>query len=192
MRWKGVRYSLSRLIRGISTITLIANGSVPSPLLGCPTYSDFAVPKTRSAVTVASVIPPEFAEQKGYRQVVDDAKKPANFAGSYRVSIDTCGTSMIVVMIANLKTGKVQRAGCLAWVYKGEHPELPIGLRYRIDSQLLVAYGCTSGVQPCGAHFYRIEEDELHLVCFAPFKGNIVDSDLPPGYKSLPTILQKR
>jgi hypothetical protein len=93
-------------------------------------------------------------------------------------------------MIANLNTGKVQRVGCLAWLYDSEHPELPIGLRYRIDSRLLVAYGCLSSAQPCGTHFYKIEGDELHLVCVRPFRANILDLSLPPDYRSLPKSLE--
>ena len=165
-----------RMISGISMIAVLANGFASSAPGACPSYRDFATPSTKSSHRIAPVVPPELAEAKGYRQVWDDAKKPPNFAGKYRISIDTCGTSMIMVMIANLDTGHARRVGCVDHTYDGEYPELPIGLRYRADSRLLIAYGCLSSAYPCGAHFYKLDEEELHVICVVPFKGNIMES----------------
>ena len=163
------RHAFTRVIVGISIITVLTNGFTLSSFAACPNYGDFSAlseQKSRREWHRAPVVCRWYCGKKrATDKVVDDATEALPISrGYYRVSTDTCGTSMIVVMIANLNTGNVHRVGCLDWFYYGEHPELPIGLRYRIDSQLLVAYGCLSSSQPCGAHFYKIKDDELHLV----------------------------
>ncbi len=190
MSWKIGQPTVSRMIGGMLMIATLSNGFAPTSLAACPTFNDFAASPVRSKVSVPPDVPTEIVEEKGYRQVLDDAKKPANFAGHYRISVDTCGTSMIVVMIADLNTGKVQELGCLSWFYDGDHPQLPTGLRHRVNSRLLVAYGCISSGRPCGAHFYKIENDELHLVCSAPFKGNLIDTDFPSYDRNLPNVIE--
>jgi hypothetical protein len=93
-------------------------------------------------------------------------------------------------MIADLNTGQVRKAGCLDSGYHWEHPELPTGLRYRVDSSLLVAYGCIAPNRTCGGHFYEMRVDGLHLACFSPFRGKIIEPVLP--IVGLPGLLEQK
>ena len=166
------------LLRVVTVAVLLVNGAAQSSGAACPTFKDYLVRGAKQTAAVAPIIAPAHdVEEKGYRQVVDDYvhREPANFAGHYRVSTDTCGTWRVFIMVHNLKTGQVWREGCLSWPYNGLRPDLSIRLRHSIDSGLLLAYGCVSSARPCGGNYYTMALDGLHLICTEPFPGGIFD-----------------
>ena len=146
-------------------------------------FSDFPVRHIEIGRNVAPKIPPDKVMEKGYREVVADARKSNNFAGHYRLSTDTCGTWLIGIMIADSETGDVHMMGCLSWPYKGLRPDLPSGLSYRLNSRLLIARGCRVSREPCGTYSYEFMNDTLQLKSFVPFKDRYRDMGIIPADK---------
>jgi len=102
-----------------------------------------------------------------------DAHKPVNFAGHYVVSIDTCGSGSARVMTTDAISGKVLEEFCVFESYKFHRPELPTGIRYRVNSALFIAHGCFDDYRnpECGVHYYRMTPRGLIQIRFIPFKN---------------------
>src|ERR1700689_4679484 len=102
-----------RVVVSLLSAVALLIGPAPASTAACPSFKDYPASPSLPRAVVEPIVPQELSEAKGYRQVLDDAKNPANFAGHYRVSEDTCGTSLVTVMIADLRTGLVRKAVCL-------------------------------------------------------------------------------
>jgi hypothetical protein len=155
-------------------ITLIAQSPRP------PRFSEYAVKAIFLAKRTDPHVSSDDRDSRGWRAVLADANKPANFAGRYVISQDTCGSDSVWLMITDAGTGQVFQGFCLFWDYllrldarwsDRAKSELPSGLQYRRDSALLVAHGCwDDDVKPdCGDHYYRMTSRGLIQVRFIPF-----------------------
>jgi hypothetical protein len=115
-------------------------------------------------------------EARTYRTVLRrGAAEGANFAGHYTVIGWGCGTSCTQLAIVNLKTGKVIFPGDFSSTH-GVHLAADDfekeagsggfgGLRYRIDSRLLIVVGMLDEDEKReGAYYYLIEKEQLKRI----------------------------
>lgn len=85
---------------------------------------------------------------------------PVNFAGEYVLSLWGCGSSCLMGVSVNARTGKVvELPGTICcWNDEGDN------VVFRKNSNLLVLAGLINESEPYGAHFYELKNDEfVHL-----------------------------
>lgn len=179
-------------IRHFASLACIITAMMPAQAFStchCE-FSQFPVTQAIGSPQRGPEIRRDEAEMKGYRQVLQDSAQPPNFAGHFRVSVDTCGTSVALVMIADRIDGKVQRFGCVGWWYVDQWPSLPHGIRFQKTSSLLIVSGCRESNVPCGTGYYRMHVDGTHrLICFRPFgRGIVGDPHLPKDTAPRPEL----
>lgn len=159
----------------IFVLIAAAGGTVLTATDRAPDFPDFAIRTHFSGKSVSPRVPNGAKEQRGYREVLDEAKKPPNFAGQYRLSQDTCGTDSRLIMVADRRTGKIHDLGCYYWTYRfGFHarPDLPFGAEFHLDSALLIVRGCDreSGDAQCGTHYFKVSPTGLVRIRFVKFE----------------------
>lgn len=100
-----------------------------------------------------------------------------NFAGHYRVSMMGCGTTCKVIVITDLRTGRVSGlpgsvnqpsgsrvvfANPISWLPPEEQPST----EFRQDSNLLILSGCLDGRAPAGFHSFVMHSGQLKRLRF--------------------------
>jgi hypothetical protein len=145
--------------------TLEASGASLPAFASRHRFEDFAVPRE----TVASPALPRIEGRDGhlYRtQIRRAARKPADFAGHFRVARWGCGTCCEQFAIVDLRTGKVSFPGFT--VSCGLNPRDPVqkdaGIFYRADSRLLVVSGIRGEGKEAGVWYYQWTNGGLALV----------------------------
>jgi hypothetical protein len=104
-------------------------------------------------------------EAKTWRtQLIAAANNGSNFAGHYTIATWGCGTSCVAFGIIDAITGKVyfpknlSRVGWAGWQGK-EH-----GLKFRLDSNLLIVYGSPNEEEKKGIFYYIWKNNDLELI----------------------------
>ena len=104
-------------------------------------------------------------DAKMYRTSLrEQTKKGVNFAGHYTVVIWGCGTSTQAFAIVDVLTGKVYFSSELPFVSWAGWWEEEYGLKFRKDSNLLIAYGHRMEEEEKGIYFYLWDGSKLKLI----------------------------
>lgn len=96
---------------------------------------------------------------------------PINFAGKYRLTLDTCGSECITVHLVDRTTGEHYIAGSYGYGYifgLNPRPDLPHGPEYEAGSRLLIVHGCPND-QKCGSYFLLMNPKGLKQLRYVPF-----------------------
>ncbi len=96
---------------------------------------------------------------------------PINFAGKYRLTLDTCGVECMSIHIVDRTTGDHFVDDSYSYGYnKGLDPraDLPTGAEYRTTSRLLIVHGCPGEVK-CGTYYFLMNPRGLKKLKFVPF-----------------------
>jgi hypothetical protein len=138
-----------------------------------PRFSEYPAAAPERGKPAAPRVPPDSRDDRGYRAVLTDAEKPANFASHYRISEDNCGSDSVLFMSTDIRSGRVYGGWCFFWSYRfGLHPrpDLPKGIEYRLNSRLLIAHGCLDADDPqCGSYYFEMTSRGLVLIRRVPF-----------------------
>lgn len=138
---------------------------------GAPLFSDYPVNQT-TLETYAHIDLRNNSRAKIYQTVLKNGiSLGPNFAGNYAVVGWSCGSTCVTFAAVNLLTGKVVFPEGINGVV-GNHvmaddfaPEGKNsfwGLRYRLDSNLLIVIGMINEDKHCeGAFYYKLENDEF-------------------------------
>lgn len=104
-------------------------------------------------------------EAKTWRtMLINAAKKGSNFAGHYTVAMWGCGASCTAFAIIDAITGKVYFPTTLSHVSWSGWREKEYGLKFRIDSDLLIVYGSPNEEDKKGTFYYKWENNDLQLI----------------------------
>jgi hypothetical protein len=118
---------------------------------------------------------PKFSDYRESRY--SGAGVPPNFAGHYELSTGACPKleRQIKLTITEVVTGVVRDGGCYWWGYGAYgRKDLPYGVKYRVNSSLLIVSGCRDAPDPaCATFYYRFKDGELLFVRMIPFKPPI-------------------
>jgi hypothetical protein len=102
---------------------------------------------------------------KMYRSVIrKGSKSGANFAGHYNIVVWGCGTSCQAFAIVDAITGKIYFPNELSFVSWGDWWESEYGLKFQLDSNLLVVYGRCEEKDPKGFFYFLWTENRLKLI----------------------------
>jgi len=96
---------------------------------------------------------------------------PVNFAGKYRLTVDTCGSECVTIHIVDRTTGEHFIAGAYGYSYifgLKPRPDLPHGPEYRATSRLLIVHGCPNE-EKCGSYYLLMSPDGLKQVRYVRF-----------------------
>jgi hypothetical protein len=96
--------------------------------------------------------------------LIDAAKKGSNFAGHYTVAVWGCGTSCSSFAIIDAINGRVYFPAILSHVRWADWRGKEYGLKFRIDSNLLVVYGSPNEEDKKGTFYYKWENNDLQLI----------------------------
>jgi hypothetical protein len=102
----------------------------------------------------------------------EGAKLTPNFAGEFRLATTSCGSDSIRLTITNVISGEALDGGCY-WVGYKQMRHRPSGIKYRLDSRLLIASGCRDGNQPdpgCATFYYLVTTQGMHLLHLVPVR----------------------
>jgi hypothetical protein len=129
-----------------------------------PRCEDFAVTnvfKGKPAVVNLSSHP----QARRYRTVLrQQAAEGPDFAGHYKIVIWGCGTSCAAFAIVDSQSGQVYFPPELPFVtYTDWHGD-DFGLRFRIDSRLLVLHGTPQEESRVGTFYYVWQTNTLTLI----------------------------
>lgn len=110
-------------------------------------------------------------EAKTWRtRLIDAAKKGPNFAGHYTIAIWGCGTSCAAFGIIDAITGKVYFPTTLSHVSWAGWWGKEYGLKFRLDSNLLIVYGSPNEEDRKGIFYYTWENNALELIKYKLMK----------------------
>ena len=96
---------------------------------------------------------------------------PINFAGKYRLTLDTCGSECITVHLVDRVSGDHSMEGSYSYSYMFgpcQSSELPHGAEYRANSRLLIVHGCP-GEHRCGSYYLLMNRTGLKQLRYVPF-----------------------
>jgi hypothetical protein len=96
--------------------------------------------------------------------LIDAANKGSNFAGHYTVAMWGCGTSCTSFAIIDAINGRVYFPTTLSHVRWTGGRGKEYGLKFRIDSDLLIVYGSPNEEDKMGAFYYKWENNDLQLI----------------------------
>ena len=96
--------------------------------------------------------------------LINAANKGSNFAGHYTVALWGCGTSCTSFAIIDAINGKVYFPTTLSHVSWAGWEGKEYGLKFRIDSDLLIVYGSPNEEDKKGTFYYKWENNELQLI----------------------------
>ena len=91
-----------------------------------------------------------------------------NFAGKYRLTLDTCGSECITIHVVDRATGRHVVVGSYGYSYIFSLPTLPHGAEYRPDSRLLIVHGCPDD-QNCGSYYLLMNANAVTSLKYIPF-----------------------
>jgi len=115
------------------------------------------------------------------------AKEGPNFAGHYTLTIWGCGSSCQAFAIVDAISGTVYFPRVLSHVTWGVAETEKWGLRFRLDSRLLIAYGFPNENEPRGIHFYEWKDNQLRSIQVpTPAKGAASNSAASDASGSVP------
>jgi hypothetical protein len=115
--------------------------------------------------------PPTFQDREVRCCAWADDSGPINFAGKYRLTLDTCGSECITVHLVDRTTGEHFAEGSYGYGYifgLNPRPDLPHGADFRASSRLLIIHGCP-GEQRCGSYYLLMNPDGLKRLRYVPF-----------------------
>ena len=152
-------------MRIFACTTLIAVAFISSVEAGqSPRFQDFAVTnvfKGKPAAVDLSSHP----EARMYRtQLRRQAAEGPDFAGHYKIAIWGCGSSCAAFAIVDSESGRVYFCPELSYVTWTGYEGTNFGLRYRIDSRLLVLHGSPEEQPQIGTFYYVWQTNTLWLV----------------------------
>jgi len=102
---------------------------------------------------------------KMYRTVIrKGSKSGVNFAGHYNIVIWGCGTSCQSFAIVDVVTGNVFFPAELPFVSWEDWWESEYGLKFQLNSNLLIVYGRCENKDPKGIFYFVWTENKLKLV----------------------------
>ncbi len=141
-----------------------------APSLGAPLYfRDYRVTEIYTGKH-ARVDLSSHPEAKTWRaKLIEAANKGSNFAGHYTIAIWGCGTSCTAFAIIDAITGKVFFPKNLTRVSWAGWQEKEYGLKFRLDSNLLIVYGSPNEEDQKGTFYYKWENNEIQLI-----KSNLI------------------
>jgi len=129
-----------------------------------PRFQDFAVTnifKGKPAAVDLSSHP----EARKYRtQLRRQAAEGPNFSGHYKIAIWGCGTSCAAFAIVDCRTGKVYFSPELPYVTWTDWIGEDYGLKFQLDSKLLVLKGTPVEESKVGTFYYIWETNTLKLI----------------------------
>ena len=108
-----------------------------------------------------------------YRTVLrQQAAQGPNFAGHYTIAIWGVGTSTQAFAIVDALTGSVYFSDELPFVSWADWWEGEYGLKYRLDSNLLIVYGRRREQDPKGIFYYRWDGKSLRHLKSVPMDSS--------------------
>jgi hypothetical protein len=141
-----------------------ATAESPSPGTAMPYFRDYRVTDIYGGKH-ARVDLSSHPEARAWRtQLIAATQKGSNFAGHYTIATWGCGTSCVAFGIIDAITGKVyfpknlSRVGWAGWQGK------EYGLKFRLDSNLLIVYGSPNEEEKKGIFYYIWKNNDLELI----------------------------
>ncbi len=140
-----------------------AADSTPSTDKG-PSFGDYRVAEIYEGKH-ARVDLSSHPDAKTWRtQLIAAANRGSNFAGHYTIATWGCGSSCIALGIIDAMTGKVYFPAALSHVSLAGLPENEEGLKFRLDSNLLIVRGSPNEEEQKGIYYYTWEHNDLTLI----------------------------
>ncbi len=134
-----------------------------------PRFEDYPV-RLHDGKTVPP-LPPKSQDRDVRCCVWAEDSGSINFAGKYRLTVDTCGSECITVHLVDRTTGVHLVAGSYSYSYifgSNPRPNLPHGLEYRSISRLLIVHGCPNE-RNCGSYYLLMTPAGLRRLKYVPF-----------------------
>ncbi len=104
-------------------------------------------------------------EAKTWRtQLITAANKGSNFAGHYTIALRGCGSSCSAFGIIDATNGKVYFPTTLSRVSWAGWSGKEYGLKFRLDSNLLIVYGSPNEKERKGIFYYIWKNNDLELI----------------------------
>src|SRR5450631_2807346 len=126
-----------------------------------PRFEDYQVSVYRGKTVPPR--PPTSQDREVRCCVWADDSGPINFAGKYRLTLDTCGSECSTVHLVDRITGGhfAEESYSYGYIFGlNPRPDLPHGADYRASSRLLIIHGCP-GEQHCGSYYLLMNSDRL-------------------------------
>jgi hypothetical protein len=96
---------------------------------------------------------------------------PINFAGKYRLALDTCGVECMSIHVVDRAKGDHFVDDSYSYGYNRGldlRADLPTGAEYHATSRLLIVHGCPFEVK-CGTYYLLMNPRGLKKLKFVPF-----------------------
>jgi hypothetical protein len=142
---------------------LLGTAALAQPL---PTFGNYKVP-IYGGSTVPP-LPPTPSDREVRCCAWADDRGAINFAGKYRLTLDTCGSECITIHVVDRTTGRHLVVGSYSYSYMFSLPKLPHGAEYRPDSRLLIVHGCPFE-ENCGTYYLLMNPNGLTSLKYVPF-----------------------
>ena len=137
---------------------------IPSPSKAMPAFRDYRV----TEIYRGKHAPVDFSshpDAKTWRtKLIEAAQKGSNFAGHYTIAIWGCGSSCSAFGIIDAFNGKVYFPTTLSHVSWAGWREKEYGLKFRLDSNLLIVYGSPNEEDRKGIFYYIWKNNDLELI----------------------------
>jgi hypothetical protein len=142
----------------------MAASEIPSQDKALPAFRDYRVTEIYGGKHAHVDLSSHSNAKKWRTQLIEASNKGSNFAGHYTIAIWGCGTSCSAFGIIDATNGKVYFPTTLSHVSWAGWWEKEYGLKFRLDSNLLIVYGSPNEEDRKGIFFYIWENNDLELI----------------------------
>jgi hypothetical protein len=141
-----------------------AKAEIPSPGKALPYFRDYRVTEIYTGKHAPVDISSHPVAKTWRTKLIEAANKGSNFAGHYTIAMWGCGSSCLAFGIIDAVNGKVYFPRTLSHVSWAGWREKEYGLKFRLDSNLLIVYGSPNEEERKGIFYYIWKNNDLELI----------------------------
>jgi len=153
-----------RTLFSIILVLIAANADALAGAAKSPRYQDFAVTNVFKGKPAAVDLSSHPQARKYRTELRRQAAKGPNFTGHYKIAIWGCGTSCAAFAIVDSQTGQVYFPPELPYVTWTDWDDDEYGLKFQIDSKLLILHGSPREEPRVGTFYYLWQTNTLRLI----------------------------
>ena len=147
-----------------------AEAEIPSLGKALPYFRDYRVTEIYTGKHAPVDISSHPVAKTWRTKLIEAANKGSNFAGHYTIAMWGCGSSCLAFGIIDAVNGKVYFPRTLSHVSWAGWREKEYGLKFRLDSNLLIVYGSPNEEERKGIFYYIWKNNDLELIKYKLMK----------------------